>query len=279
MHQLASFIEQHSTAVILWVGAICTFAIYSVLYKENPYYRLAEHIFIGLASGLGIYMTWSDVLKPKWWDPMVGKGQWWWAFTVAAGAMFYFMYSKRNAWISRLIMGGMMGMGTGAAFQAFANTYFPMVTASFKAVVPTVLKAHIPRTEPGLGIDLALSNLLFIIVLITVMAYFFFSIDHRSRSMRGTASLGRWFLMFAFGAMFGSTVMARMALFIGRLDYLTTEWGPIVPLWLWMAAGGLLLLAIGFFLLRPRPPKKLDEQPAEEVVPVEPVAEGGAQAS
>jgi hypothetical protein len=254
----------------LWLGAIFTFGIYSILYRENAYYRLSEHIFIGLANGLGFYLTWKDTLLPFWWEPMVGKGQWWWVLALICGFMFYFIYSKKNGWISRLIMGGMMAQTAGAAFQDFANMYFPMIRSSFKTVIPTSYKVGVP--EPGVGIDMALNNLVFIIVLITVMSYFFFSIDHKKKSMRTTASLGRWFLMFAFGAMFGSTVMARMALFIGRVDFLTTEWGPIVPLWFWWILAGGIMAIVAYFILRPRPPKKMEPEPGEELSPPEPVA-------
>jgi len=67
--------------------------------------------------------------------------------------------------------------------------------------------------------------------------------------------------MFAFGAMFGSTVMARMSLFIGRLDFLLTDWQPIVPIWFWMA----VLFALAVYvplMLRNRRRKK--RQAAEE---------------
>ena len=43
------------------------------------------------------------------------------------------------------------------------------------------------------------------------------------------ADLGRWLMMIAFGAMFGSTVMARLSLFIGRLWYLFAEWIHLIP--------------------------------------------------
>lgn len=58
-----------------WCAAICTFAILSVLYRENRFYRLFEHIFIGVAAGFGLYTTWSQVLQPDWWKPMVTEGK------------------------------------------------------------------------------------------------------------------------------------------------------------------------------------------------------------
>jgi hypothetical protein len=41
--------------------------------------------------------------------------------------------------------------------------------------------------------------------------------------------LGRYLLMFAFGAIFGSTVMARLSLFIGRLWFVFAEWIHLIP--------------------------------------------------
>lgn len=62
-------------ALTAWCGAICTFAILSVLYRENRFYRLFEHIFIGVATGFGLYATWSQVLQTDWWQPMVTEGK------------------------------------------------------------------------------------------------------------------------------------------------------------------------------------------------------------
>jgi hypothetical protein len=70
----------------------------------------------------------------------------------------------------------------------------------------------------------SLSNILFVIIIISVMTYFFFSFEQRNKALRTTARTGRLFLMFAFGAIFGSTVMARMALLIDRVWFLMNKW-------------------------------------------------------
>ncbi|MEN6520962.1 MAG: hypothetical protein ABFD46_07415 [Armatimonadota bacterium] len=259
MSGIISYMSNHVVGISTALGVICTLAIFSILYKENPYYRLFEHIFIGLACGQGVYMTWTDMLKPKWWDVMFVQGQWWWALALPAGLMFYFVFSKKNAWISKLMFGFLMGLGAGMAFQDFANTTIPQVRGSFKPVIPA---PGIPTTE-------AINNFVFVFILITIMSYFFFSIDHKTKTMRGSAKLGRWFLMFAFGAMFGSTVMARMALFIGRLDYLIS-WGTSVSLLGWIITIGIIaLILILYFLFRPQPPKKMEGvyagEPAKEL--------------
>lgn len=194
------------------MAAFGTLAIYSMLYKENPAYRLAEHIFIGAAAGYSVYYAWTQVLKPLWLDRII-EGQWYWIFALIAGSMFYFIYSQRYVWISRIIFGALLGLIAGVAFKGFAGINIDRIYASFK-----------PIYRAGMTAGDSLNNLLFIIVLLTVMAYFIFSFEHRNRATRIPAQMGRWFLMFAFGAMFGSTVMARMSLLIGRVYFLLSDW-------------------------------------------------------
>lgn len=210
-----SFIVRHSAELMIWLGALCTFAILSILYKENALYRLFEHVFIGLATGQGIYITISEVLYPLWWKRMTTEGHWYWIFAFLAGSMFYFVYSRKHVWISRVIFGAFMGFGAGLTFKQFATQYVPQITASFR-----------PLQGNGLtGWDIA-NNVVFLAVLLTSMSYFFFSVDHKRAAVRTLAGSGRWCLMFAFGAIFGATVGARMSLLIGRLYFLVDDFWP-----------------------------------------------------
>ena len=53
--------------------------------------------------------------------------------------------------------------------------------------------------------------------------YFFFSIEHKG-AVGTAARVGIWFLMITFGAGFGYTVMGRIALLSGRLEFLYDDW-------------------------------------------------------
>src|SRR3990172_6909351 len=63
-----------SHSPIIWIAAIATLAIYSVLYRENPFFRFFEHVFVVVAAGYGLYQIWTSVLDPLWWQPMAGAG-------------------------------------------------------------------------------------------------------------------------------------------------------------------------------------------------------------
>ena len=62
----------------VWIGAILTFCIYSFLYKDNPFYKLAEHLFVGISAGYYIILNWWTVIVPNLLEPLgkafQGKG-------------------------------------------------------------------------------------------------------------------------------------------------------------------------------------------------------------
>lgn len=205
---------------VRWLAVIATLAILSVVYKENAFYRFFEHVFIGVATGYGIFITWRDALSQSWWKPMC-EGGWFWILAPLVALMFYTVYLPKYAWMSRFVISVMFGLGAGAAFRGFATQVFPQITASFLPVIPGGSGEH------AVSWGDALNNLVFLTTLICVMVYFFFSFRHENKAIQGTARLGRWLLMIAFGATFGSTVMARFSLLIDRIRFLLESFGVI----------------------------------------------------
>jgi hypothetical protein len=217
-------------ALVVWAGAACTLGIYSILYKENKVFRFFEHLFIGLGTGYTIAITWNDILGPRWWKPMVTEGRWYFAFALPAGLLFYFVYSKRHAWLSRLIFGVSFGAAAGLAFQGFAAKFFPQIQRLSATRFTDLAEAKEPGAYVLTPVSAALNNLLGLVILACVMTYFFFSFEPKgtlAKTATRMSTLGRWVLMFAFGAIFGSTIMARMSLLIGRMYFLIHDWAVV----------------------------------------------------
>jgi hypothetical protein len=217
---------------IIWATAIVTLGVYSILYRENPVSRLFEHIFVGLAAGYMVVITWTQNLQAKWWLPMTCEGRWYWIFAPVVGLLFYFIYSRKLSWLARLAMGIFFGQAAGVYFREFFPLYSPQIWASFKPLRPLFDAAHPQQASLAFSWwDIVIHNWLFVAVLLTVMSYFFFSLPHEKgvgKALARTSLWGRWFLMIAFGAMFGNTVMARLSLFIGRVQFLINDWlGPM----------------------------------------------------
>lgn len=74
------------------------------------------------------------------------------------------------------------------------------------------------------GAETALDNLLLFVGVLSILVYFFFSVEHRG-AIGAASRLGIWFLMLGFGAAFGYTVMGRVSLLIGRMNFLINQWG------------------------------------------------------
>ncbi|HVK06720.1 MAG TPA: hypothetical protein VM490_24860 [Armatimonadaceae bacterium] len=215
--------------IVIWIGALCTLGLYSVLYRENKVFRFFEHLYIGLGTGYLLYLTWNDTLKPRWWEPMTAEGQWWWAAALPAGLMFYTVYSRKNSWMSRLIFGLFFGLTAGQAFQRYAAVQFPLIRSAVTIPLVNPPEATGPGTYALSPYSAVFNNVLFLAIVVAVMSYFFFSFDLKSRGAATVTRFGRYVLMFAFGAIFGSTIMARLSLLIGRIYFLLHDWLGIAP--------------------------------------------------
>ena len=66
-------------------------------------------------------------------------------------------------------------------------------------------------------------SLVIVVGTFTGLVYFFFSKEHKG-AFGGAARVGIFFIMITFGASFGYTVMSRMSLLIGRMDFLLGDW-------------------------------------------------------
>ena len=225
---MTNWLITNADKLTLWVGAICTIALYSALYKENRFYRLFEHIFLGLATGFLVAQTWTDVLLPKWWKPMWDEGRWYFIFIAIFGAFYYFIFSQKHSWISRIIIGFYLGVASGQAFQVYANDFWPQIQASFKPIIPHGAVTIAGKAVKALSPADAVNNIIFMVIVFCVMMYFFFSFEQKNPIVKSSAKLGRWMMMFTFDAIFGATIMARLALLIDRIDYLLNEFGAQV---------------------------------------------------
>jgi hypothetical protein len=122
------------------------------------------------------------------------------------------------------VVGFSLGIGGGLAFKGFFSEWIPQIQSSFKPLI--VRSCH-----EGLCVTNyreTFENWVFLVAFISVLYYFFFSFKRTTRVGMGVASTGRWLLMICFGAFFGSTVMARMALLVERISFLLHDWWPAV---------------------------------------------------
>jgi len=196
----------------IWIAAFLTLAIYSFLYKDNPFYKFAEHLLVGLSVGFLIVIAYMDTVVPKVIDPLFVRMKLLAIIPVALGLLMFARFSKKHAWLSRPALALYIGFGAGASIPANMQSY---ILAQIKATAS--LFAQI--TSFGMALD----AVIILLGLITVLIYFYFSKKHEG-IFGGIAKVGIYFLMIFFGATFGFTVMARVSLLIGRTAFLLRDW-------------------------------------------------------
>lgn len=221
----------------IWLAAVVTLGIYSYLISDNKLYRLLLNIMIGLGVGYNFIIMWKQVLQPLWWEPMAqgfaavmngfapGSAKALWVLVGLLGTLWYFQFSRKYLWLSRIVIGMTLGAGAGVVFKQQLLMNMPQIADSFR---PLVARADgtplVGGSAAPISLWMSLNNIIFVGTIVCVMVYFFFSFEHKWAPVRNTAKLGRWLLMISFGAFFGNTVMTRMAVFLERLQFLLRDW-------------------------------------------------------
>lgn len=198
-----------------WIAAGLTLFMFSLLYKDNLFFRFGEHLFLGLAVGYALANTIYLSLINKWFDPLFKEGNLWLIFPTILGLMLYTRFFPKIAWISRITFAFIVGYGSGIAIpRIIAGALFPQIE---KFISPLLVKPGIFATKLD-SINFYtdyFSGILMVIGIFSVLIYFFFSLEHKG-VVGGISKIGIYFVMIAFGASFGYTVMGRMSLLIGR---------------------------------------------------------------
>ena len=206
----------------IWVAALLTLGIFSFLYKDNPVYKICESIFIGVSAGYWAIANFFDALHKKFWIgvfPAEGTDPDYFLWGGAIlGVLMLLRLSSKIGWIARWPLALIVGATAGL----YMMTYF--VSNGMKLVESTMrdVVVYLPNTDI-ISWGETIGSILIVIGVVSGLVYFFFSKEHKGLFGQ-TAKVGIWFLMITFGAHFGYTVMSRMSLLIGRIDFLFRDW-------------------------------------------------------
>ncbi|MBF0360147.1 MAG: hypothetical protein HQK49_04010 [Oligoflexia bacterium] len=203
-----------STNPWIWVGAISTIMIFTYLWKENPLYRLAEHVFVGISVGYLICVTWYNVLHPKLYVPLFHEHQWILIVPLVMSIMMLFRFSSKHGWLSFWPLAFLIG------FSGYG------IPASIDTNMLKQIQATINVSFAG-GIIPIITALVILLGTLSCLIYFYFSFPHKG-AVGKIAKFGSMLLMISFGASFGYTVMARISLLIGRVLFLLRDWLGVV---------------------------------------------------
>ena len=203
-----------------FIAAGITLSLYSFLYKDNPLFKFAENLYVGVAAAYTLTQVWYTVLLADVVNPLSALdseslSNLWLIVPIFLGLfMLTQLASAKFSWLSRIAFAFVVGLGSGLTIP--------------RTIAAKLLK-QVETTMQPIPFDLFGLDLLIILVgVVTVLVYFFYSVEHTGPV--GVASkIGIWFLMISFGASFGYTIMARLSLLIGRVGFLLEDW-LVLPL-------------------------------------------------
>ncbi|RKU19573.1 hypothetical protein C6500_10390 [Candidatus Poribacteria bacterium] len=205
----------------IWIAAFLTLCIYSFLYRDNPFYRFAEHLLVGMSVGYLIVLNIYLGFIPYAWNPIkkavTGEASPLGFLTlipVCLGLLFFARLSPRHGWLLRYPIAILMAITSGIQIPNVLQTDI------FAQVYGTL----IPFSGIGtLNAFEIFGAILMVIGVVCTLTYFFFSVEHTG-AVGGLSKVGIAFLMIGFGSAFGNTVMGRVALLIQRVDFLLNDW-------------------------------------------------------
>ena len=195
----------------VWLLVLMTLCILSYLYGDNPFYKIAEHLFVGVSAGYVFALTWWDQIWPnlfgRLFPKFVGAGFDFsplYIIPLILGIFMLFRLIPSLSWLARIAIAYIVGMAAGLKFYVYINSN----------ILKQIQNSAIDFTGSGWEI---FNHIIILIGVISALVYFFFSKEHKGAV--GTISkIGIYFLMIKFGASFGFAVMGRISLLIGRFE-------------------------------------------------------------
>ncbi|QDU51570.1 hypothetical protein [Gimesia panareensis] len=222
-----------SRTIGLWVAAFCTLAIFSFLYGDNPVYKFTESVFVGVSAGYAMVVAfWSEIIPNLFGKlfPLEAKEIFflelkkeemvpnlWYLVPLVMSVLLLLRLSPKGSWLARWPLAFFIGATAGIRLISYLEADF------VGQIQNTIMPFIVFGPDGSWQIVESLKNTIIILGVVSCMVYFFFSIEHEG-FVKYVSRLGVWFLMVTFGASFAYTVMGRIALLSGRLEFLFQDW-------------------------------------------------------
>ena len=194
-----------------WSIVFFTLCIFSYLLGDNPFYKIAEHIFVGVSAGYIFALTWWDQIWPNLFGRLfptyVDAGFEFspsYIIPLILGIFMLFRLIPSLSWLARFPIAYIVGMAAGLKVYVYINSN----------ILIQIQNSAIDFSKSGGEI---FNHILVLLGVISALVYFFFSKEHKG-TVGVISKIGIYFLMIKFGASFGFAVMGRISLLIGRFE-------------------------------------------------------------
>ncbi len=204
-----------ASVISIWLAALFTIWAFSFIFRDNAWFKFAEHTYVGAAAGHSIVYGVDNVTRYGV-APFM-KGSMFYVVLFLLGVLLYTRYHKTYFWISRIPIAIMVGIGMGLSMRS-------TVTSEFIAQIQSTAAMKILGLDPFT----AFSNLIFIIILLCTVYFFIFTFPNMHMGKKSyIGKIARYGMMAAFGYTFANGFLSRVTMIFGRLDFLKSQWLPL----------------------------------------------------
>ena len=264
-----------------WFTVFLTLAIFSYLYNDNPFYKAAEHLYVGISAGFLVSLSFWQQLQPnmfgRFWpkfDPDVEmsilKKVWYYIYDILGfitsgfGLMERGIFPKGGIegfkeieilYVIPFILGIFMLLRLTPNLGWLARWAIAYIVGMagglrFYSFLNSDILEQIKSAAidfPGSWISI-INAIILLIGTLTGLLYFFFSKEHTG-VIGKLSKVGIYFLMISFGASFGFAVMGRISLLIGRIEELII-FGRSESFYATYLIAGIMILSLAYWAFK-----------------------------
>jgi hypothetical protein len=206
------------------ISFLLTLMVLSYLIGDNPLFRVAIYIFIGVSAGYVAAIAWHQVLYPRLVMPLLTASlgeRLLLIIPLVLGLLLLLKLSPRTATAGTLPMAFLVGVGAAVAIGgAVLGTLFPQTQAAMNAFdLSTAGQYRLERIFEGVFL---------LVGTVTALAYFHFGAKatatgpQRGKLVGILSWVGQIFIAITFGVLFAGVFMAALTALIERLNFIVT---------------------------------------------------------
>ncbi|HDD55876.1 MAG TPA: hypothetical protein ENG59_06510 [Chloroflexi bacterium] len=208
----------------LALGFLLTILVFSYLLGDNPFFRLAVHIFIGVSAAYVALVTINNVLIPRLIVPLINgsRGETLLSILLFIPSLFLFFKVTPLRKLGNWSVAILVGIGAAAAIGgAITGTLFPQILGSINSVDPSTY------TVSGNKWFQTINGIIVVVGTLTTLIYFHFGTqdvpgrtDKRLPIIENISQIGKVFLSITFGALYAGVFLTALAALVERLSFL-----------------------------------------------------------
>jgi len=208
----------------LALGFLLTILVFSYLLGDNPFFRLAIHIFIGVSAAYVALVTVNNVLMPRLIIPLFqgSQGERLLSILLFIPSIFLLLkvtpLRKAGNWTIAILV----GIGAAAAVGgAITGTLFPQILGTINSVDPAAYDVTNNRWNQ------IINGIIIVLGTLTTLIYFHFGTqdipgrqDKRLPIIEKVSQVGNVFLAITFGALYAGVFLTALTALVERLTFI-----------------------------------------------------------